>query len=59
MSLNLAFILDEAVKTHPDLTALIIEDFKLTYSQLQSASMRIAALLKSKGITINMTGLGD
>jgi long-chain acyl-CoA synthetase len=50
MSLNLAFILDEALRTHPDQTAVIIEDFRMTYAQLADATMRVAALLRAKGI---------
>jgi len=50
MSLNLAFVLDEALRTHPDHVALILDDFRMTYAQLQQASMRIASLLRAKGI---------
>jgi len=50
MSLNLAFVLDEGARTYPDHVALIIDDFRITYGQLQRASMRMAALLREKGV---------
>jgi long-chain acyl-CoA synthetase len=50
MSLNLAFILDEGARTYPDRAALVIEDSRMSYAQLQRASMQMAALLRSKGI---------
>jgi long-chain acyl-CoA synthetase len=50
MSLNLAFILDENGRAVPDQVALIIDEFRITYDQLQRGSMRMAAFLKARGI---------
>ncbi len=50
MSLNLAFILDEMGRTVPEQVALIIEDSRTSYEQLGVASMRMAALLRGRGI---------
>ncbi len=54
MSLNLAFLLDEGARRYPDQVALIIEDFRMTYAQLQRASMQMAGFLRQKGV-----GRGD
>ncbi len=48
MSLNLATLLTESVKRNPAQTAVIFDDFKMSYGQLQGASNMFAnALLKA------------
>src|SRR6202171_852602 len=50
MSLNLAVILEESTKKNPDKVALIFEDFKLTYTQLNAAANQVANALVGAGI---------
>ena len=50
MSLNLAVILEESTKKNPDKVALIFEDFKLTYAQLNAAANQVANALVGAGI---------
>ena len=50
MSLNLATMLAETSKRRPDHTAIIFDDFKMTYSQLQAASNQFANALTQAGI---------
>jgi long-chain acyl-CoA synthetase len=50
MSLNLAVILEESTKRNPDKVALIFDDFKLTYTQLNAASNQVANALVGAGI---------
>jgi long-chain acyl-CoA synthetase len=50
MSLNLAVILEESTKRNPDKVALIFDDFKLTYSQLNAAANQVANALTGAGI---------
>lgn len=50
MSLNFAFVTDESGRSFPDQVALMLDDFRITHEQLRGASMRMAALLRSKGI---------
>lgn len=51
MSLNLATMLAETSKRKPDHTALIFDDFKMTYRQLDTASNQFANALVNAGIT--------
>ncbi len=53
MSLNLAFISDEQGRGRPGDVALILEDFRMTHGQFREATMRMAGLLKGKGIRPN------
>jgi len=50
MSLNLAVILDETARRKPDKTALILDDFKLTYAQLNGAANQVANALRAAGL---------
>ncbi|GAC1400867.1 MAG: long-chain fatty acid--CoA ligase [Ktedonobacteraceae bacterium] len=50
MSLNLAMMLAETSKRKPDHTALIFDDFKMTYHQLDAASNKFANALINAGI---------
>ena len=49
MSDNLARILTDTAAKHGDATAIKLDDFELTYEQLDCAAARIANLLASKG----------
>jgi long-chain acyl-CoA synthetase len=48
--MNLAQNLATTASEHPDRVALKLDDFELTYSQLDDASARVAGLLAAKGI---------
>jgi long-chain acyl-CoA synthetase len=50
MSLNLAVILEESTKRNPDKVAIIFDDFKLTYAQLNGAANQVANALVAQGI---------
>jgi long-chain acyl-CoA synthetase len=50
MSLNLAVILEESAKRNPDRVAIIFDDFKLTYAQLNGAANQVANALVERGI---------
>ena len=50
MSENLATILTEAAERHGDRVAFKLDDFELTYHQLDCAAARIAHLLDEKGV---------
>jgi long-chain acyl-CoA synthetase len=50
MSLNLAVILEESTKRNPDKVAIIFDDFKLTYAQLNAAANQVANALVERGI---------
>ncbi len=50
MSENLGKILTEAAEQSPDAIAVKLDDAELTYSALDQASSRFAAILKEKGI---------
>jgi long-chain acyl-CoA synthetase len=50
MSLNLAVILEESTKQNPDKVAVIFEQFKLTYGQLNSAANQVANGLRAAGV---------
>ncbi len=50
MSLNLAVILEESTKRNPDKVAIILDDFKLTYGQLNGAANQVANALVAQGI---------
>jgi long-chain acyl-CoA synthetase len=50
MSLNLAVILEESTKRNPDKVAIIFDDFKLTYAQLNGAANQVANALVGAGI---------
>jgi long-chain acyl-CoA synthetase len=50
MSLNLAVILEESTKRNPDKVAIIFDDFKLTYRQLNAAANQVANALVDFGI---------
>jgi long-chain acyl-CoA synthetase len=47
---NLATILTDAAKRHPDRPALKLDDAVLTYAQLDDASARVARLLADRGV---------
>src|SRR4051812_12427290 len=50
MSENLARILTDTAAKHGDRTAFKLDDVELTYSMLDEASQRVAALLEAKGL---------
>lgn len=50
MSLNLAHFLELTVRERPDQTALILDDFRMTYRELGSAVNRVAASLVDMGV---------
>ncbi len=50
MSLNLATMLAETCKRKPNHTALIFDDFKMTYSELEATSNQFANALTNAGI---------
>jgi long-chain acyl-CoA synthetase len=50
MASNLASILEDTAREHGERTALKLDDAEVTYEQLDEASARAAALLKSKGV---------
>ncbi len=54
MSFNLASICREAAAETPDKPALILDDIRVTYAQLDAASDRVAAGLRAAGV-----GRGD
>ncbi len=52
--LNLAHFLNVTAEAYPDSIAVILDERKMTYTELASAARRVANVLKSKGI-----GKGD
>jgi long-chain acyl-CoA synthetase len=50
MSENLARILTDTAAKHGERTAFKLDDIELTYSMLDEASQRVAALLEAKGL---------
>jgi long-chain acyl-CoA synthetase len=50
MSLNLAVILEESAKKNPGKVAVILDDFKLTYAQLDALSSQVANAIQAAGI---------
>jgi len=50
MSFNLATILEESTRRNPDKVALILDDFKMTYRQLDEAANQVANALRSRGV---------
>ena len=49
MSLNLAFMLREAARTHPEKPALLYPGGAMSYVELDAASDRLAAGLLARG----------
>jgi len=54
MSLNLAQYVAITAREHPDKTAIIYDDYRLTYEEIYRYANRVASLLASRGI-----GRGD
>ena len=52
--LNLAVLLEDSARQHPDRDAVVLGDTRLTYAQINGAASQVANLLVSKGI-----GTGD
>lgn len=52
--LNLAHFLDVTAAEYPDTTAVILDDFRLSYAEMAAAAKRVASALSAKGI-----GKGD
>ncbi|MDQ6746793.1 MAG: long-chain fatty acid--CoA ligase [Candidatus Dormibacteraeota bacterium] len=50
MSFNLATILEESTKRNPAKVAIILDDFKMTYKQLDEAANQVANALRSNGV---------
>jgi long-chain acyl-CoA synthetase len=48
--LNLAALLDDSARKHPDRDALVLGTTRLTYSQVEAAANRVANLLVARGI---------
>lgn len=51
MALNLATILQTSAQNHPTNTAIILNDFKLSYAALDDAARRFASALAGMGVT--------
>ncbi|HTL23153.1 MAG TPA: AMP-binding protein, partial [Mycobacteriales bacterium] len=54
MSLTIASILAESAERHPDNTAVVLGDLRLSYTQLWAHTKQYAAVLRERGI-----GAGD
>ncbi len=52
--LNLAHFLDVTAEKHPDVTAVILDEHRMSYAEMASAAKRVASALAAKGI-----GKGD
>ena len=50
MSFNLATILEESTRKNPDKVVMILDDFKMTYRQLDEAANQVANALRANGI---------
>ena len=50
MSLNLAHYLELTAKEKPDKTAVILDEFRLTYQELDAFAKRVANVLVEKGV---------
>ncbi len=50
MSLNLATLLTESTKRNPGQTAIILDDFKMKYAELNAASNKFANVLLEAGV---------
>src|SRR5438132_3375463 len=50
MSLNLAVMLRESARARPGKTALILDQFRLTYGQLEAVTNQVAASLAAAGL---------
>ena len=50
MSLNLAYFLDASAQKYPNKTALILDDFRMTYTELSIAAKKVANILRERGI---------
>lgn len=50
MSLNLALLVEASAKTYPDRTAIIFDDLKYSYSQLNALANKFANVLQSIGV---------
>ena len=52
--LNLAHFLDVTAEEHPDVTAVILDEHRMSYAEMAGAAKRVASALAAKGI-----GKGD
>ena len=50
MTLNLATLLEDSARRHPDRDAVVLGDTRLTYAQVNGAANQIATLLTALGI---------
>ncbi|MBI4558897.1 MAG: long-chain fatty acid--CoA ligase [Candidatus Hydrogenedentes bacterium] len=50
MSLNLAHYLDISAQRYPEKTALMLDEFRMTYRDLAVAAKRVAHVLRDKGV---------
>ncbi|MGN9804951.1 long-chain-fatty-acid--CoA ligase [Micromonospora sp. L32] len=50
MTLNLATLLEDSARRHPDRDAVVLGDTRLTYAQVNGAANQVAGLLASRGI---------
>ncbi len=50
MSLNLALILRESAKKHPDHLCIVLDSFKFTYGQMDALSSQVASSLRAAGL---------
>lgn len=48
--LNLAHFLDVTASEHPDVTAVILDEHRMSYAELAGAAKRVASALAAKGI---------
>ena len=52
MSLNLAMMLRESARAKPEKAALILDDFRVTYAQLEALSNQVAGNLRAAGVQV-------
>ena len=50
MSLNLAVMLRESARARPDKAAVVLDQFRLTYGQLEAATNQVAENLRTAGL---------
>jgi len=52
MSLNLAMMLRESARAKPEKAALILDNFRVTYAQLEALSNQVAGNLRAAGVQV-------
>ena len=51
---NLSSLLERSAQAHPDRTAVVLGETRLTYAQVDAASNQVANLLVSRGIDLGV-----